>query len=218
MFVCPEYRFIFLRTEKTASTSISDALARQLGGKGYSSRKYFNAGHTRFSPVKVGTLQKLMPGVFGLPLHAPAHQVRRVLGKETFDSYYKFAVERNPWDRQVSLYFHRRSENGKAALDFDRDMSSSLYRLLHHTRLDNWSKYAIGDTIVADRIIRFESLAPELEEVWSEIGLRSNLRLGKALSQYRDDNHDYRSHYSDFTRDLVARWYKREIDTFGYSF
>jgi hypothetical protein len=218
MFVCPEYRFIFLRTEKTASTSVSDALAKQLGGRGYSSRKYFNASNTRLSPVKIGTLQKLMPGVFGLPLHAPAHQVRRVLGRETFDSFYKFAVERNPWDRQVSLYFHRRSENGKAALDFDRDMSSPLYRLFHHTRLDNWSKYAIGDTIVADRVIRFENLAEELEEVWAEIGLKSSLRLGKALSQYRDEDRDYRKHYSDETRDLVAGWYGREIEAFGYSF
>ncbi len=218
MYVSHKYRFIFFRTEKTASTSLMRALKAALGDDGIESRQNVPKWLGKYSPVKIGTLQKTLPNKFGLPIHASAAQAKRVLGEEIFNSYYKIAVERNPWDRQISLYHHRRTENKIGNLDFDRDMRSWVYRAMHHTRLCNWDRYAIGENIVADRVVRFENLGPELAEVFAKIGLDKELKLDRHRANYRDKSVGYREHYTDFTRDLIGKWYQREINAFAYTF
>ena len=39
--------------------------------------------------------------------HMPARLVRAYVGEEVWRSYFKFAFDRNPWDRQISWYFYK---------------------------------------------------------------------------------------------------------------
>ena len=39
--------------------------------------------------------------------HMPVSMVRRMLGRKKFETYFSFAIERNPWDAVVSLYHWR---------------------------------------------------------------------------------------------------------------
>lgn len=215
MIVSHKYRFIFLRTEKTGGTSLTQALWPVLGEEDLR----LEAGRPRwakYSPIHHGALKRRLPEVFGPHAHATAAQMRRVVGRRVFDSYYKFAVERNPWDRQVSLYNHRCWKTGRPP-DFDRDMRSPWYRATEYCKLDNWSIYAIGSEIVADRVLRYETLAEELAGLFDDLGIEEEVRLPR-LRQYRPDRRHYAAYYSDRTRDLVARWYAREIEAFGYEF
>ena len=84
--------------------------------------------------------------------------MRSVVGREVWDSYFKFAVERNPWDRQVSNYFHRQSRHASKQ-EFERYITSPIYRQLHHVRLNNWGIYTINNEIAVDAMIRYENLA-----------------------------------------------------------
>lgn len=213
MIISHRHRFIFLRTEKTAGSSLSKALRPQLGpGDVVVGR---DAAARRLRGLS-GTLRRRWGGAFGLHQHASAAQVRRFVGEEVWRSYHKFAVERNPWDRQVSLYFQRVAKRGRLA-DFDRDMRSPLFRLLHHVRLRNWEVYAIGDRIVADEVIRYEALGTALPALVERLGL-APLTLPRLRSGHREAGRDYREHYTPATRDLVARWHRREIEAFGYVF
>ncbi len=216
MIISHKYRFIFLRTGKTAGTSLTTALRETLGDDA------LHAGLQRpawakYSPIHHGALKRNLPDLFGLHPHATAWQVRRVLGPEIFDSYYKFAVERNPWERQVSLYFHREWKKGNAKPDFDRDMRSRLYRNTEYVRLNNWSIYAIGGRVVADRVLHYERLEDELAELSDALAFPAPLRLPK-LRNYSGDRDHYSTYYSDQSRRLVAGWYEKEIETFGYRF
>jgi len=216
MIISHKYRFIFLRTEKTASTSLTSALRETLGDDA------LHAGLKRptwakYSPIHHGALKRNLPDLFGLHPHATARQVRRVLGAEIFDSYFKFAVERNPWERQVSLYFHREWKKGNANPDFDRDMRSRFYRNTEYVRLNNWSIYAMGDHIVADRVLHYERLEDELAELSDMLEFPAPLKLPK-LRDYTGERDHYATFYSDESRRLVARWYAREIAAFGYRF
>ena len=216
MIVSHKYRFIFLRTEKTGGTSLSRALAAVLGPDDFRPASKRPAW-ARYSPIHHGALKRQLPEVFGLHGHARAAQVRRVLGREVFEGYFKFAVERNPWDRQVSLYTHRQWKRGKGNLEFDRDMRSPLYRATEYCRLDNWSIYAIGGEVVADRVLPYERLSEELPALMRELGVEEEIALPR-MRAYDPDRPHYSTFYSEWTRDLVARWYAREIAAFGYRF
>jgi hypothetical protein len=215
MIVNHTHRFIFLRTEKTAGSSLSAAL-KDFGGAGDFAADMSRPSWARFSPVHHGSLKRHLPQVFGLHVHATAAQARRVLGREVFDSYFKFAVERNPWDRQVSLYMHRCWKTGRTPA-FDRDIRSLSYRATEHVRLRNWEQYAIGDTIVADRILRYESFEADLAALWGDLGI-APLELPRKRSEYRKERPPYQSFYSAESRDLVGAWYAREIEGLGYEF
>ena len=140
MIVSHKYRFIFLRTEKTASTSMISALQGILGENDVQASSD-RPPWAKFSPIHHRALRRHCPQWFGLHTHATASQVRDVIGRKIFDSYYKFVVERNPW--QVSLYAHRQWKKGQPPDHFDRDMRSFIYRNTSYVRLNNWSKYAI---------------------------------------------------------------------------
>ncbi|MEL6197473.1 MAG: sulfotransferase family 2 domain-containing protein [Pseudomonadota bacterium] len=215
MLVSHRYRFIYLRTEKTASTSLFEALQRLLEPGDYDSALKRPAW-AKYSPIHHGALRRQLPDLFGMHPHGTAAQARRIIGAKTFDSYFKFAVERNPWDRQVSLYHHRCWKTGRTP-DFDRDMQSAWYRATEYCRLNNWSIYAIGDEVVVNRLLRFETLARDLGALWADLGIAPPV-LERRRSEYRAERPHYASFYSDATRDLVGRWYAREIDALGYRF
>ena len=225
MIISHEHRFIFFRTEKTAGTSIEYALA-ELCGPGdtatgiradLAKRRGLVMPWSKSLPISTGAFRKFLPRYFGFHTHATAAQAKALLPRRTFDSYYKFAVERNPWDRQISLYFHRVKRHSQLKLDFNRDMNSSLYRACHHARLKNWEVYTIKDEIVVDEVLRFENLTAGLARVAELLALPEVPQLGNRRSGYRP-NGGYRDFYTPPIQRLVGDWYFREIQAFGYEF
>jgi Sulfotransferase family len=228
MIVSHKHRFIFLKTEKTAGTSLQTALAGLCGADDIIS----GARRDPVSNKPVGVKPRLgigryitipteikrrLPGIAGFYPHMSARQMRSVIGREIWDSYYKFAVERNPWDRQVSNYFHRQSRSSSKQ-DFERYITSPIYRQLHHVRLNNWGIYTIKDEIVVDTIIRYENLEVEFPAVLRTIGLAAELTLPRSRASHRPNGVDYRRFYSDRAAEVVGRWYAKEIEAFGYEF
>lgn len=216
MLISHKYKFIFLRTEKTAGSSLSDALSKTLGDdviKADMSRPAW----AKYSPVHHGALKRKFPKFFGFHAHATAKQARSVLGTDIFDNYYKFAVERNPWARQVSLYVHRKWKLNRPADSFDRDIRSFIYRNTEYVRLNNWSIYAIGNKIAVDKVIKYENLNQELEEVFEHLGLPEQIELPK-LRQYKSERPHYSTYYSEASREIVRKWYSKEIDACEYAF
>ncbi|MEO8668815.1 MAG: sulfotransferase family 2 domain-containing protein [Bauldia sp.] len=230
MLISHRYRFIFLKTEKTASTSILRALraivretdtllpadqktrARLL-------REHGSLDGFSFEARATGR-RRLLPGLIGLHRHARAKDVRAFIGPKLFDDYLVVTSERNPWDRQVSLYAHRhREKSGFRLASFDRDMRSPLYNFFHYNRLNNWSIYTINETVCADLVIRYENLAEDFRVFLNRVGIPlEKAALTNARASERPRDHDYRQLYSPASQALVAGWYRREIDRFGYTF
>jgi len=216
MIISHKHRFIYLRTEKTGSTSLSNVLETVLGDediRGTMSRPAW----ARYSPIHHGALKRNFPQWFGLHTHATAKQVRQIVGKKIFDSYFKFAVERNPWDRQVSLYFHREWKKNNKNPDFDRDMRSAIYRNTEYCKLNNWSIYAIGNEVVVDRVLRYENLNNEITSTLHDLGIDIEIEMPRMRS-YAPGRPHYSTYYTDWTRNLVAKWYAKDIEALGYTF
>jgi hypothetical protein len=142
-----------------------------------------------------------------------AHRVRERVGGQVWNTYFKFAVERNPWDRAVSLYYWI-YRNGPLP-DFGQFVASGeLLRLKRRGR----DLYTIDGQVVVDRILRYEDLANELELVRIEVGIESRLELPRAKSSFRGERRSYRDYYGDAERQRVADLFAEEIALFGYTF
>ncbi|MEM0929248.1 MAG: sulfotransferase family 2 domain-containing protein [Pseudomonadota bacterium] len=215
MIVSHTHKFIFLRTEKTAGSSLMKAL-REMATEEDLVADMSRPAWAKFSPIHHGALKRKIPDLFGLHVHATAAQARRVLGPEIFDSYYKFAVERNPWDRQLSLYMHRCWKTGRTP-NFDQDIRSLLYRSTEHVRLNNFNVYAIGGSVVADRMLRYESFEDDLAELWGDLGIEPP-ELGREREYNKEPRPQYSTFYTPESRDLIGRWYAKEIAALGYRF
>lgn len=215
MIVSHTHKFIFLRTEKTAGSSLMKAL-RDMATDRDMVADMSRPPWAKFSPIHHGALKRKIPDLFGLHVHATAAQARRVLGPEIFDSYYKFAVERNPWDRQLSLYMHRCWKTGRTP-NFDRDIRSIIYRSTEHVRLNNFNVYAIDGKVVTDRMLRYESFDDDLAALWSDLGIEAP-ELGREREYSKEPRPHYSTFYTPESRDLIGSWYANEIEALGYSF
>ncbi len=155
--------------------------------------------------------------------HAPASRVEACLPPEAYARLYKFAFVRNPWDRLVSrhAYLLRKKEHAHSGTvnklgSFDAYLHWELGRGPHNGGMRHQADYVLGadGDLIVDRIGYFERLEEDFASICRRIGVPASLPLPKTHAPRKD----YRSFYSDETRDLVAKAYDRDIQLFGYSF
>lgn len=145
--------------------------------------------------------------------HTSAEKIRKRIGEDIWNDYYKFCFERNPWDRFVSFYYWRfRSGHRPTIAEF---MNTRAPLAL---KKNGFYLYTIDGEVAVDRICRFENLPEELESVRKEIGLPEELVLPRAKSQFRKDKESYRDILDDEQRENISRLFSDEIELFGYEF
>jgi hypothetical protein len=202
MIVSHKYRFIFVKTLKTAGTSIEVFLSQHCGPDDVV---------TPILPHVEPHRPRNHEGFFN---HIPAAAIRERVGPAIWDGYFKFCVERNPWDKTLS-YYHMMNAREGGGLSFDR--------FLDHGDLPlNFPKYtAAGDParIVVDRVLRYERLTLELGEVFGALGIPFDGSLGvNAKSEYRTDRRPYREVYTRPQAERVGREFEAERALHGYEF
>jgi len=226
MILSHEHKFIFLKTKKTAGTSIELALSQLCGpddiitplsaedealrahGRGAQNWRL----HGWWKSPRALTRLKFNAKDFGYYNHAKATEIREHLDEKIWRTYFKFAFERNPWDRQVSLYYHRyRGE--KEPPPFANFIHTDKRALMN-----NFDIYTIDGNVSVDFVGRFENLGEDLKRALEQVGLNLDVELPRAKTTSRHDNAPYREYYDDDTRDIVGRWYAREIELLGYQF
>ena len=163
----------------------------------------------------------------GLPVkrHLTASEIIELIGRERWDTAWKFTFVRNPWDRAVSLYEYRRMKDrtgiGSDGLSFgewvQRVFSDDPDPAYHNKRRpflpqSEWLKDDRG-AVGIDFIGRFEHLASDFERVAERVAPGASLpRLNASRRRQYSDYYDARS------RDLVARWFAEDIECFAYRF
>lgn len=77
---------------------------------------------------------------------------------------------------------------------------------------------AAGQLLV-DKVIRYESLLPELAAVFEKLGISFNGSLGiQAKSNHRTDRRPYQEIYTQQQRHMIEKAFAKEIEMFGYTF
>jgi len=156
-------------------------------------------------------------GTFGIQaMHLTALESKERY-REKWDSYFKWCIVRNPWDRFVSMYHHRQLKGFKEfRMNPDLNFKNWLRHILKdHTRLNRYQlgRITIDNEIALDYVVRFEKLKEGFEYVSNQIGSKLPLRhLNKT-------HHRHYSYYYDLECiDLVKHVNQDEIDMWGYEF
>ena len=242
LIVCNNHQFIFIKTRKTAGTSVEIALSRNCGPGDIVTTLSEKRGEEDLRREEGGFgPDRWQKGVFEhrgarewrrlikygeraprFERHATASDVRRVLGEHVWDSYYCFTVERNPWDRAVSRYWWDCGKGRRSDLSQAPPLSDYLRHLADEKpfKLSNWEHYAIDEHILVDRVLLFENLQADLDDLRGRLMLPASLSLprSRAKGTSRPPSQNYRDVLSRQDRDLISRVRAREIEAFGYEF
>ena len=232
MIVSHQHRFVFIKTRKTAGTSIEIALAEHCGPADIITpidevdeqirRELGHRGPQNFEVRKPASgLGGLISRLFGRNVvrhynHAPASLIRARIGPQSYDSYRKFCVVRNPWDRAVSLYFWRKNRPGSEKLDEEM----SFAEFVRDTPADVLSDahiFTIDGAAAVDRFVRYENLAEDLTTALAELGLPA-IDLPWAKSGTRETKDHYSWIYDDESEARIRELCAWEIDNLGYEF
>lgn len=199
MFISHQYKFIFIKTRKTAGSSIENIFLNKI-------KNDFVFGGMPF--------EKLDPINIRECEHSGYKFISRKFPKE-WSEYYKFTVERNPWDKVVSRYHWYNAERPKKARGSFEEFIFGKKKFFFK---NDWDLYA-NDQPLVDNVLRYENLNNDFKDVCRILNLPYNNELNhtKLKSQYRNKA-DYRSHYTEKTKAEVYKHYKGTIDYFNYKF
>lgn len=149
------------------------------------------------------------------------------INKEDWDSYYKFIIIRNPWDRAYSDYLWAISNENlfdsfsnflygkgkfKASLSKKKD-----YNISDHLYPQN-DYFSIDGTIIAyDKIIRFEYIMKGLHELAEQLSIPIEV-FNKQENVNRKRFKHYSLFFTERRKNLVKQRYAQDINSFDYTF
>lgn len=241
MIVSHRHRFIFVKTRKTAGSSLEIGLSRACGPEDVVTPLSAHRGEEDLRHAEGGRgpgnchkrllehrgwkewRRLLLRGQRAeYPEHATAAEIRALVGADTWSSYFRFSIERNPWDRALSRYWWQKHRWEEKQRDDFPGLSEYLVWLARHKPhwLSNWGHYTIDDEIAVNRVLRYENLNAELAKLQQDLGLDGNIQPPeqRAKSGFRKGRQDYREVLSRADRELIDRICHREIAAFGYCF
>jgi Sulfotransferase family. len=205
MIVSSLHHFIFVAIPKTGTHSVRRALRQHLGPQDIEQVRLFEQ-----KAFPIPELAKLGHG------HLSLLEVEPFMSAQDFQSFFKFAFVRNPFDRFVSFCaFMTRAEG-----HFDRapqvvmrhfltnPSEHILFRPQHSFLTD-----AAGE-LMTDYVGRVEQMQQSYDEICARIGVPS-AQLEKVNTSRRED---YRGYYDQPLIDGVASLYARDLEYFGYEF
>jgi len=227
MIISHRHKFIFIKTNKTAGTSIEIALSKFCGGDDVIAPISREDEITRQSLGYAGPQNHLAPrSDYGIRdfanllrgkrklryyNHMPSSEVKALIGEDVWNSYFKFCFERNPFDRVISLYYWRNKTEPRPSMSAFLDSGVPLL-----LRRRGYDLYTIDGQIVVDRVCRFEDMDAELERIRVQLGLDEPLQLPRAKSSSRKDKRGFRELLNEREMDTVRTLFSREIALFGY--
>lgn len=180
MLISETYGFLFVKTVKTAGTSLEIEFSKLLSETDlvtpitppHDDHRPRNHRSARFIGTTRGLLHLLKSRMGGPELfwnHMSAASIRERIGAKRFASLYKFCVEREPVDKCISHFsMYANSDKHRAGRWFenwDDYVEQGRYPI-------DFARYTSADgRLMVDRICRFERLEDELAEISERLGM-----------------------------------------------
>jgi hypothetical protein len=201
------HRCIFVHVPKTGGVSVEDVI---WPGERDESQLWMGFVSEHSNKYQTGGLQHLL-----------ARQIREEVGARIFNSYFKFAFVRNPWDKAVSQFAsmaQRPDLREFIGMSVDTTFDEYLHLIQRRAHVQ-WCKQVdfIRDENGAgmvDFIGRFETLRQDTQVVFDRIGVDCEELPHLNASEHRP----YAEYFTDQTRESLHQLYREDIEAFGYQF
>lgn len=196
MVISEHYKFLFVHIGKTGGRSLSTALEEA-------------------DPL-AKNIRELNHGTF--------LEIRSHIGKEKWNSFFKFSFVRNPYDRTVSLYeFLKQYKSGQAPC-YSAYKNYSFDMFLEHIEHETFPErmhfepqhkfIAESGKIQVDFVGRYENINKDCERVFDLLKLEK-----RPLPHiYKTDRKHYRSYYSKHAKAQIEKIFGEDLKLFQYEF
>jgi hypothetical protein len=230
VLISHRYRFIYTKTAKTAGTSVESFFERFCMPEGAWQQTHARVEYVSQEGI-IGHRAAEIPTGTTWWNHMPAALIRDQIGQDVWDSYFKFCVIRNPFDKCISAFCH-------LGQNYDAEQNSVLRRALSRLRnerpnseqrrfiryLENAmpvdrDNYLIDGEFCMDDVIRYETLQTDIERICQRIGVEYDSKFLPTFKKgIRSRNATIESLYTDEARALVEKKFDFELEYFGYRF
>lgn len=221
MIVSHRHKFVFLKTRKTAGTSLEIGLSEYCGPDDVITEISPDDEEVRRrlgfrGPQNHVLTQEQISRMYGngkrnhsFRNHDIAQRVYDGVGTETWNGYFKFTIERNPYDKAISRYYWSMRDVEQP------DPIGAFLEKCKPPSLSNWDIYTIADRVAVDYVIRYENLGEEVDRLGQQLGI-GRIAMPQSKASHRRDRRHYREILSNSDRLLIEKFCRREIAAFGY--
>jgi hypothetical protein len=162
--------------------------------------------------------------------HLTARDIQKRLGKDVYNSYFKFAFVRNPYDRAVSTFHVRKRLLPRLQMSF-RDFvlkrvaqkkqsgMATFFRSRAEKALEDQfqSQHEFifnesGGSLV-DFIARYESIQSDFKKIRDRFGLKAELP-----AMNTSEHGKYQTYYDEDTKKMIGEIYRKDLEIFEYAF
>ena len=189
MIISPKYKFVFIATPKTGSTSIHNTLLNCVKDKNLINESTSDLGDNKH-------------------LSCP----KLIEQYPQYKDYFKFAFVRNPWYRVVSWYFFC-----KKSPFVSRNTLNISFKKFIETRSDIWrasKQFQYEFTKKCDFIGKTENFQEDFDVISDRIGIERQ----KLPHNNKSKHKHYTEYYNEETKQIVAEVFTKDIEYFRYEF
>lgn len=145
--------------------------------------------------------------------HQSARVIQNRVSKKVWNNYFKFTIERNPYDKMASMYFMNWGKSG-----INRKGKSFEDWVKRGKNLPiNYPLYTWKDSVIVDKVLSYENLEPELKDVYNMLGVPFEGLSERAKGNYRKGK-NYKDIHTDYTRTRTEELFKPELELFNYEY
>jgi len=233
MIISHTHKFIFIKSFKTAGTSIDTTLSTFCSGADIvtpmNDFKHNRNEKGEFLHNAMNAEEFIKLGLPNLQ-HVEAKIIKSMVEPEVWGNYFKFSIARNPWDRAIS-YFYWDFRNNPAlkpkkklynylGVPFDElgQVRKLFSEYIKNTTLpSNDPFYVMDDELCVESVIRYENLLEDYANICKKLGLPSS-ELPQLKGGIRSAGYHYSEFYDAESKEIVAEQHKNDIRLFDYKF
>ena len=228
MIINNNKRYIFIKTKKTAGTTLEIILSEgctdndvitPLDQEGENLRTklvnvspqnyYWSSYNSKLSFSNIYQLLRFSPTFYN---HISAKTLIKRVKQDVWESYFKFCVERNPYDKVISMYYFMGPKYFK---NFDQFLDLELKNLsdLHMYYDKDKEQFKV------DRVLLYENLNEELKSLNSEFDLKLNLSLintVKSKGNHKKKHINHENYLNGTQKNRIHNAFRTEFDLFGF--
>lgn len=239
MIVSYKHNYIFIKTNKTAGTSMEIALSPYTGEEdiitpiepidelkrlenptarlpqNFCDEKAIEYAYREVikssNEKYITRFQKMaLRKHYAFRNHMPARKIQNKLDPKFFRDAFKFTIQRHPYDRMISFAYWIRKNP-------EKEIGEVIDNILDDHSLTNTSFYMIDGKVIVDQFIRFEAMREGVEAVEKKIGA-TNLweHFPKTKHEQRTDRRPAAEVLTGRQKKRIARQCKTEFELFGY--